>query len=298
MNYPFTKIEFSQYCEDENKRIINQYWEIENNNFKFRPTELATENTLTAQQLSKLVKSNSECFLHIEKCSVCANDISIKVTSQSTARKHLENRKYDCDTCKEKFRTRMRENGNEDYKAHRMQYAFDNKFWTKLTREEFDILKKIAELDNYAKFKKQFLNKNYDIVWPIIHKLDNLGLIDIRGIGYENRPITQLYFLPELVMELDVRPNANVTFESNLTFNIPKHPNRQKATQPHFMKRVVFDKDIVLEQGKEYFCSIWKNEDGSLNLGIKAKSDLPNKSKDEIDYEPKSIGEIISKMRK
>ena len=71
--------------------------------------------------------------------------------------------------------------------------------------------------------------------------------------------------------------------------------NKTRETQPKFFKRVVFEKDIILSQGTEYFCSIWENDDGSVNLGIKAKSELPDKNVDEFNDEPKSIGELISK---
>lgn len=297
MKYPFTKIEFKQYCNVNDKSIINKYWEIERGEFKYRPTDLANELETNNQQLSKLVKSNSICSLHIENCLVCLNDIIIKVTSQTNARNLLENRKYNCDTCRAELTSKLKGADDLERKEHRMNYAVEYKFWNRIEKDEFDILKKIIEYDNYFEFKKKYLNQNFDFVWHIIEKLDNIGLIDIRGEGETNRPIKQLYFLPELREKLKINTRENTHTESSLTFHIPKHQNRTKNSQPKFFKRVVFDKDIILRQGTEYYCSVWENDDGSVNLGIKAKSELPDRNVDDFNDEPKLIGDLISKMR-
>ncbi|MBD0832516.1 hypothetical protein [Aestuariibaculum sediminum] len=297
--YPFVSVRFSEYCQEENRSIINEYWKIEDGKFVTAPKILSDRFGISSSTLSKIVKSNSESILHVEKCLVCSVDIEITVTSLTTARSQLVNKKFICEECNSKQKEQLRKAQNPfERKSHRMNYAVKYKFWNRLEKDEFDVLRKIIEFGNYYEFRKKFLTQNFEFAWPIIEKLDNLALIDIRREGYGKGVIRELFFLPGLREALKINPLETIRIESDLNFQIPQHFNRTKESQPNFFKRVVFNQDIVLKEGTEYFCSVWENDDGSINLGITAKSELQENKSGETTNQPKHIADLIPKIWK
>lgn len=300
MKYPFVETKFNDDCSKENKEIILQYWELKEDRFKIKPSQLAKEFQIGVNQLSRLVKANSKSTLFLKACLVCQKVISIEITSQTRATELIELHRFECPDCKSVFNKKAREIDFEQKKPFKLFYALEFEFWTRLKKEEYEVLVKIIEYDDYSEFRKKYLNQNFEFAWTIIEKLDRIGLIDKRGGQYNNEPITDLFFLPELREALEIESKENVFYETDLSFFIPKHVNKRKDSQPDFIKRVIFENDIVLKKDIEYFCSVWKNNDGTINLRIKEKSKI---IKSQTDYEhptnePKPLKDLIPKKWK
>lgn len=296
MEYPYLLIEFSENLDDKTIEIIYKYWKMDNGIFPNSPTELRTELGITQPKLNSIVKDNSETKLYVDDCVDCEKPIIIPVTSQSTAKNKIENTYYQCLECRTELNNELKDIEFTNQKLHRLKYAIKVRYWNKLAREELAILKKIIGYNDYRTLQRDFIQTNFEHYWPIIEKLDRFSLIEIRREPINDR-IETIYFLPELAKELEINPKDNVFTESSLNFHLPKKINRTKETQPSFSKRIVFDKDIMITAGTEYFCSIWVNFDGSINFGMKLTSELIAQSDGTNDFEPKSIGEIIAKMK-
>ncbi|WP_430409230.1 hypothetical protein [Kordia sp.] len=300
MKYPSIKTKFKDGCSAEDKEVILKYWELKDDSFEIKPSQLAKQLQINTHQLSKLVKTNSKSKLFTEICLVCEEKIVFEITSQTRATQLIEVLKYECSDCKSKFNAQTKGIYGREKKPYRLKYALEFEFWTRLKKEELEVLKKIIEYDDYFEFRKKYLNQNYDFAWTIVEKLDRLGLIDICGRNYVNERITEIFFLPELREALKIEPKENIFYETELSFFISKHVNKRKDTQPDFMKRVIFENDIVLKKDIEYFCSVWKNNDGTINLRIKEKSKI---IKSQTDYEhpknePKPLKDLIPKKWK
>lgn len=296
MKYPYIKTIFEPNIDDKTIDIIKRYWEMDNGIFKNSPTELRTELGINQPKLNSIVKNNSESNLYLDECVECEKEIIIQITSQSTANSKLGNNYHQCAECRTELNRELKEIDFFSKKLHRLNYAIKVRYWNKLSREELAVLKKVVQYNDYRTLQKDFIQTNFDHYWPIIEKLDRFSLLEIQREPINNK-IKTIYFLPELAKELEINPRDNVFSESSLNFHLPKRINRTKETQPNFSKRVVFDKDIFIPAGTEYFCSVWVNTDGSINFGMKPTSELTAQSDGTKDFEPKSIGEIIAKMR-
>lgn len=297
MKYPYLLTEFRKNLDEETIEIINKYWEMDNGTFLNSPTELRTELGITQPKLNSIIKENSETNLYVEDCVDCEKPIIIPVTSQSTAKSKIEDTYYQCSECWTELNKELKEIEFPSQKLHRLKYAIKVRYWNKLTGEELAVLKKVVGYNDYRTLRKDFIQTNFEHYWPIIEKLDRFSLIEIKRDPI-NPGIETIYFLPELAEELEITPSNNIFTESSLNFHLPKRINRTKETQPNFSKRIVFDKDIVIEKGTEYFCSVWVNSDGSINFGMKPISELTAQKDGTKDFEPKSIGEIIEKLWK
>lgn len=297
MKYPYLKTVFKENLDEKIVNIINRYWEIDNGIFLISPTELRTKLGITQPKLNSIIKDNSETKLYIEDCIECKKPIIIPVTSQSTAKSEIAKTNYQCYNCRTKLNEELKNTVFTSKNLHRLKYAIKFRLWIKLTREELAVLKKIIEYNDYSTLRKDYIQTNFEYYWPIIQKLDRLALIEIQRETSGDR-IKTIYFLPELAKELKLRHRDSIFIESSLNFHLPKRINKTKETQPNFSKRIVFDKNIVIEKGTEYLCSVWVNSDGSINFGMKPTSELAAQKDGTKDFEAKSIGEIIKKILK
>lgn len=297
MKYPYLETKFKESIDNETINLINKYWKINNGIFQNTPTDLRMELGISQPKLNSIIKENSETNLFLGECVECKNPIYINVTSQSTAISKIENIHYQCSSCRNALNEELKKVEFTSHKLHRLQYALKFRYWNKLNREELSVLKKIIEYNDYRTLQSEFIQKNFKHYWPIVERLDKLALIDIQKEPIYNRNIETIYFLPELAEELEVNPIDNVIIESSLNFHLPKRLIRTKDTQPNFFKKIIFDKNIQIKAGAEYFCSVWFNSDGSINFGMKPISELNAQNDGTKNFEPKSIGELIAKMR-
>jgi hypothetical protein len=286
MEYPYLLTEFREYIDEETIEIINIYWKMDNGIFLNFPTELRTELGITQPKLNSIVKDNSETKLYVEDCVNCEKPIIIPVTSQSTVKNKIEHTYYQCSECLTELNKELKELEYTSQKLHRLKYAIKVRYWNKLTLEELAVLKKVIGCNDYRTLQKKFIKTNFEHYWPIIEKLDRFSLIEIQRDPINDR-IETIYFLPELAEELKTNPSNNIFNASSLSFHLPKRINRTKETQPNFSKRIVFDKNIVIKKGIEYFCSVWVNSDGSINYGMKPTSELTAQKDGTKDFEPK-----------
>jgi len=298
MSYPYLKTKFKKNLDEKTIEIINSYWKIENGIFINSPTKLRNELNITQPKLNSIVKKNSETKLYIDDCIQCKkNPIIIPVTSQSNAKKEIENTLFRCGTCDNSLKYVLNEYEYSKRKSLELIYAFKCKYWTKLTEEELNVLKKIIEYDDYRLFWKDFIQKDKNYYYPIIHKLNRFSLIDVQRNPINERAST-VNFLAGLKKELGIkRKNKNIHTESSLNFYLPKRA-QTKNTDPNFSKRIVFDQNIVIKAGTEYICSVWYNLDGSINFKMKSMDDLMGMTDESDDFEPKLIGEFIKNIKK
>ncbi len=282
MKYPKLKIKFEPNLDKKTVKIIKRYWKMKDKMFVNSPTKLRTELNLTQPRLNSIVKDNSNSTLFLEKCVACEKPIQIQVTSQSTVIKLIENINYHCVSCLDKVNQEPNENPYLSEKLPHLNNALKFKLWQKLNKEELKVLKKIIEYSDYYTLKKKFINKNSEYYWAIIEKLDRLSLIDVQRKSAYSFNIKKIYYLPELAKELDIIPENNVHIESGMNFHLPEKFFRNES-QPKYIKQIKFDKDILIQKGTIYICSVWENPDGSFHFGMKPASELASKNDETKD---------------
>jgi hypothetical protein len=299
MKYPYFERKFNPNLDSVTIEIINIYWDwdMTKGSFVNTPTKIRMDIGITQSALNAIIKQNSETILFLGECVECNNPMKILVTSQSTAKSKIKYNNHQCSECRNNFNLANKGLDNYDSKKHRLDYALKFRCWTKLERDELSVLKKVVEFGNYSELYQKFIKPSFDFVWPILEKLDRLGLIDIQRSVINDGKVKTIYFLSELKNALKGEDRKNIVTESKLEINIPENYNREKSSQPHFLKKIVFDRNITIDEGIEYLCGVWKNSDGSIDFKLTPTDELRNKTSFQQSSEPKSIGEIISKSK-
>lgn len=195
---------------------------------------------------------------------------------------------------------REKEKSEKLSKKHLLEFALKNEFWNKLTTYEFDILKSIIRMNNYSEIYTKLYKEKSDFKknWPIIDKLNRLGLIEIKRNNLTNK-ITEFYFLQELRKVLEINTNFKNERVNSLSFNVPEKFNRTKETQPHFARKIIFENSIILKPDVEYICSIWQNLNGTIDFKLTETTEIKNNQKEHQKInksEPIKIGDIIKKI--
>jgi len=303
---PFLKTDLNKNIDDWTKYIINSYWEFENGDFINTPTDLRNKFDISQHHLNKVVKDNSTTTLFLGKCIECNKNIESIETSQSAVKKKIEDNIFLCSDCLNKLNNKLSNYTFSRKREYLKTYVIEKKLWLMLTPTELDILTMISTYDNYFDFFRKVLKPNYNKIYPIIERLNKIALIEREQ---DNNGNTQYVVLPEIkkilnknvkvIDDINIKTTNKSTIISDLSLNIPLNYNRRNTSQPHLMTIMSFDKDILIEKDKKYICSVWKNEDGSIDFKLTQLSKLENKnSYNNNKSKPKHISEIISKMYK
>lgn len=282
------------------KEISSAYWDIKDEKFQNKPTDLAKKYNLKPNEIRQIINKFSTVTRTLKDCIDCGVEQTDTVESQTAfiSDKGINDRCEECNALynleKEKQATIQRQ-----IKAEIKQKNFDNaiakQVWKTLNDTEYVVLNLILTHQTLNKIlsnssQLNIPNKN---IWQIFDKLERVNLIYIERNYYNG--ITNLEFDPKLISEIN--NNKNSIKQNTLGFSLERKINRVNERQPHYGGTFTLKEDVILKAGKVYLYGGWIQNDQSINLKftpINQINKAPNQTK--FDHEPKHISDIINNI--
>ncbi|PUV24382.1 hypothetical protein DCO56_13640 [Sphingobacterium athyrii] len=275
------EIKITANTAENDREIIEKYWELEDGKFVYRPAVLKAQYGLTLTQLGEIIAKNSFCQMSFGACSECGNDISKEMTAQSSFKKIAAQDINRCDHCERLYQERIEEEWEETHQALEKGLGgdlFDKKKLgrlKKLSPEELYVLKQIIFLrDKRLIFSELFTKNGFDETWSVVKTLVRRGLLEVKREGskvVEFIPSEDIEFLQgQDSGNTSRRLKALVVDEAidSYTFNLPVKRDPPSARSPKFSKVFTLPVDVNFEKGIEYAISGWMMDDGSINVSF------------------------------
>jgi hypothetical protein len=278
------QLHFSNNCSEENKKILELYWEMESKDFKNPPSLVRKEFNITQGELNKLNATNAALSLYL-LCNNCCSYEKHITTSQSAYKNILSTHRnryshpFNCDHCKKEHQKNLQLEfiRKEKELSEQLNTAIDNKNWENLTNFEKGILGNCLEM-NFNQLKHHYgrlLGQgNFYKLIRALEAIENQYLIKLNREPYnhyiknyhiENR----LREYKEKIVLVDKVPESSVEFntETNeLKFKLTINENQQHPDQPTHAGTVTFKERIVIKPGVEYIFGQWQRANNSLYL--------------------------------
>lgn len=304
------KIHIDEGLEIKTKKILNDYWLIQNNNFLYKATEITKMHDITQGDLTKLVKKNSYCEVLHGNCRECNEVMREKTTSKSEYISSIRDKSHTCSQCRAKFRRMIakHEIDESEKKRKKSLLNFENavieKKWIGLSKDELEILYNLIENKTKSKIYANVFEGKYSDkrVWNYVNKFQNLGLINVIRNGFS---VVEFEFddrINEAIRNLlHIKSGANIDDEpvlDYLSFSLIKKENKETIRQPDYGGTFILQRDVILRANVKYIYGGWIQIDGSINLKFTPSSNLQTNKviQKNIETEPELVGEIIKSM--
>jgi hypothetical protein len=140
-------LSISENCSEENKEIIQLYWEIENEGFKNPPSSIREKFDITQGELTKLNATYASLSLYL-LCKNCCSYEKHITTSHSAYKTILSTHRnsyphpFNCEHCKNEHQKNLQLEFLRKKKelSEQINTAIDNKNWKNLSNFERGIL--------------------------------------------------------------------------------------------------------------------------------------------------------------
>ena len=284
VNIANIELHISDNCSEENKKILEYYWKMENKDFKNLPLSVRKEFNITQSELNKLNTTFASLSLYL-LCENCSSYEKYYATSHYAYKSVISNHKrkytypFKCNHCKEEERKNQRLEfirKKEEY-ILRQNSAIENKNWENLSNFERAVLGNCLEM-NFNQLKHHYgrlLGRGnfYDLI-RALKTIEHQNLIElykesdnryIKGYHIENKLIAykeEIIFLEE-VTESSVEINSET---NEIKFKLTINENQQHPDQPMYAGTVTFNERIVIEPGIEYVFGQWQRANKNLYL--------------------------------
>lgn len=290
---------------DQYIRMIENYWQLEDGKFVYKPRDLQNLYGIRQRELNKVIAEYSVCRINLGECVDCNKDIIEEVKTQSGFQKTKNLQMTRCWHCERIHFERIEQGWDDTREALKNGLGaelIDTKKLgrlKKLNPDELDVLKQIIKLKDKSLIYDQIHNKiGSEKAWGIINKLQRQGLLEVKRQAtkvVEFVPSEDLVFLSngeQIPDELAVRSIKTVTFDETLdafTFRIPLNQNVTSVTSPKYSKVFALPINVNFEKGVEYLMSVWVLLDGSLNVSFAPTSTIFRSFDRRITLEEDSI---------
>ncbi len=269
----------------DNFETVNKYWEIEDGNFKNKPSGICLTYDLSQYQLNEIVVNNSVCIIYFGYCYDCEKEIRREVTSQTGFKSEMKSTHQRCKRCEKEYQRKIWKEWEESLE---LQEKVKKERVTNL--ENFDELNKLSDVEKktlreIVKLKERNLifskvfKFDYEGTWSIVNKLEKRFLLyvernnDGRVVDFHFDSDLEQFFSDDVS---DVNQNVNdISFLDSYTFNIPLvQSDFQTAKSPKYSKGFKLPVDVVFEKNTEYLVGCWTLTDGSLNITFTPKNKI------------------------
>ena len=278
------QLHVSDHSSKEDKKILQFYWEMENEVLKNTPSLVRKKFNITQAELNRLNATYASLSLYL----LCENCISYEkqLASSHSAYKHViinHRSKYTypfkCNHCELEIKKTETQEAEEKRNTliENLNSAIDNKNWKNLSNFERGVLSKCLEMS----FKK--LGNHYcetfgkDIFHKLIRALYSIEKQHFITLKKEsNRNYIKSYLInnklkqyKEEIVLFEKIPESTVEFDTEtneLKFKLTINENQQHPDQPMHAGKVTFKERIVIEPGVEYIFGQWKRANDSLYL--------------------------------
>ena len=278
------ELHISDNCSEENKKILEYYWKMENKDFKNLPSLVTKEFNITQNELNNLNTTYASLSLYLlcENCSSYEKHLAKShFTYKHVISNHRRKHKYPikCNHCIEV----ERENQRLEFIRKKEEYilkqnsAIENKNWENLSNFERAVLGNCLEM-NFNQLKHHYgklLGRDnfYDLI-RALKTIEHQNLIElykesdnsyIKGYHIENKLKAhkeEIIFLEEVTessVEIDSETNE-------IKFKLTINENQQHPDQPIYAGTVTFNERIVIEPGIEYVFGQWQRANNNLYL--------------------------------
>lgn len=269
--YPRLEIAVEDGLDEDTIRLIDKYWQINGTDFVYKIKDIQSHFYFTQPEITKKVSNLSNAVLVLERCSKCNDEIKFGLEHRSHCYELLKDEllRLLCGKCQLAFNYIYNANHNPTRTEFRLQYFFEIKIWDKLAQDEQDFLKQFLKASSYKKILKNLQGTEFDLVWKRIEKLECYGILHFER-DTENKLVNIIYH-PDLRKELigDLYDR-----EDEISVKLLPKGNRSYSIQPHYTRKIQFDKDVVLKAGVDFMCSMWHNEDGSVLVKLTPLSQI------------------------
>lgn len=290
--YPYIQVKYSEGLDERMTELVWRYWNFKEGKFTVLVKDLEFQFGLTQPKITKAVTEVSMATLALDCCSKCGEDITFSLQHRSECNDLLSNEflRLLCGKCRSDFTGRYDHLDVGDKPDFKLKYFFSIAIWNKLTEEEQHFLKQLLRASSYKKILRNLDGAEFDKVWKMIEKFERFGLLDFIRDGAKK--LLDIRYLPELRRALI---GDGYQREDELSFNVLPKTDRSQPLQPHYTKKISFSNDVLLKAGKEFMCSIWHNEDGSVTFKLTPLAQL-QKGTDNREGDTLQVGALIKKI--
>ena len=300
------RIHIKDNVDETTRKIVSDYWSIENGEFKFNLDNLFKKYSLKQNKITQLIKENSYCLVE-EICEQCQTSFERKVETKGNFKSSsfISILCLNCINEQEKIRQENERIRVENYnkridelrieKEKKRQQAIDNKRWLDLNDFELEILEKIIECIDLRSIKKVvFCGNFYDkTIWRAVNRLESFGLIHIER-NDRNNSVTNIEF--DTNLKNYIKRPIITKFEDYLSFSLTKKDNKTNIKQPDYSGTFTLLTDVVLKAGVKYIYGGWVQTDNSINLKFTPLSEIVTAKQTDIENESKIAKDILSDM--
>ncbi|AUC84918.1 hypothetical protein CW731_06255 [Polaribacter sp. ALD11] len=289
------QLNISENCSEENKKIIQLYWELKDTKFLNSPTFITNRFDISQSELNNLNKKFVEVSLHI-LCKNCTSYEKHKTTSQSSFAHVLNLQKgrytdgFTCNHCKEEERIQAnlvyQKKKNE--LNEKLNNAIENKNWENLSNFDKAVLKHALEI-NFNDLKNYYGSKlgpeNFKQLIKALYNIENQNLLILHKDSWNNY-ITNYEYVAKLVAckdEIIISKSKENQPENSVTINTETNGLKFKLTinefqnhpdSPKFAGLVTFKQKIVIEPDVEYVFGQWQRANDQLYLTLIPKENM------------------------
>jgi RNase P subunit RPR2 len=297
------KVEIAPNVDDDYSTIINEYWQMSDNEFVNKPKQINARYNITLAELNKIIKDFSRCDITHAHCSECGQAIVSSVYSQTSFKENKRKIISKCNECSHQYYMNI-ESEKQRLKAE-SQLSMEKKFelavqerrWNQLTDEELEILRKIVHFKDKKLINKEVFNGNfYDkSIWFKVKRIEKLGLIEIE----REDSGSIIRFLFPAILEKEIFTDSaigNVELDF-LGFSLAKNIHKTNVRQPDYSGTFILSRPVKLEAEIKYIYGGWINTDGSINLKIQPLANITQRvENNDMSSEPTHIKNIIENL--
>lgn len=282
---PRIETNFKNNPGDREKEIIEMYLEMRNGWLYNSATAVKRKYRLSQVELNTIVITYSVNFLKLGVCEYCDESVVYEIKTQSEIKKRIDSEFIICKACNKELEDRL--DGYKDFVQKfniKMEYAIKSKNWRKLNKSELGFLRVIVKLNDYQELYHSYIKKDINYYDKIISRLEKFCLIrvDYKGFKYVinsdseryEHVVEKIFFLPKIAAYLDMELRNRIFQENGLSIDLDKFKGKGRVNERDYVKRIVFSRDIQIDKGKEFICSIWENPDGTLRFELEELNKL------------------------
>lgn len=297
------KIHIEPNISEDYSVILQEYWEIVDNEFFNKPKQLCEKLNITFGELSKIIKDYSYCNIINGYCSDCGKVIDDKVYSQTSFKeKQRRSVKDRCAGCESDFYREREEKivriKNEDRQQieERFEQAIQEMRWNQISSEELEILKGIVKYKSKSLIYTWVFNSDpyHKPTWRKVDNLEKKGLLSVS----RNSAQSVIEFLFPKQLEQLLLGDYKETIKEELDFlgfSLSKNINKTSTRQPDYKGSFILKKPIRLEEDVKYIYGGWLNTDESIYLKIQPLDNIVQKVEHgNLENEPTHIKRILN----
>ena len=185
------KIHIDENLDSKSKKIVDDYWLIQNSVFLYKASEIIQMHNITQGDLNKLVKKHSYCEINHGNCQECNEEMKVKICSKTDFNSTMRDKIHTCSECRIELRRKSEKEYQdklEEIRKRKLAYfdkAVNEKKWIELSKNELNLLYKLIENKTKSKiYANVFEGDSHSrSTWGYVNKFEGMGLLSVIRNG-------------------------------------------------------------------------------------------------------------------